>query len=111
MLDELRFYTFRTILVASPLHDAVHGRGAGMKQRWQIANQWWWSVRWKIAKERHDAAKDFCILFVEFSVLMLVCISFYTHNGALLCIFVFLMLVSINLYTLLEQVYVVFMRQ
>ena len=37
MLDELRFYTFRTILVASPLHDAVHGRGAGMKQRWQLA--------------------------------------------------------------------------
>jgi cytochrome c biogenesis protein CcdA len=111
MLDELRFYTFRTILVASPCMMqsmaavlVVHGGGAN-------ANQRWWSVGWKIAKEQRDATKDFCILFVEFGVLMLVCISFYTYNRVLLCTFVFLMLVSISFYTLLEQVYVVFMRQ
>jgi len=32
----------------------VHSGGAS-------ANQRWWSVGWKIAKEQRDAAKDFCI--------------------------------------------------
>jgi len=98
----MKSYQRKPILVASPCMMqsiaavlVVHGGGAN-------ANQRWWSVGWKIAKEQHDTTKDFCILFVEFGVLMLMCISFYTDNRALLCTFVFLMLVSISFYTLLE---------
>jgi len=100
--------------VASPLHDAVHDRGAGMKRGGggdASANQRWWSVGWKIAKEQRDVTKDFwnfvCQIWCSYACVH----KFITHNGALLCIFLFLMLVSISFSILLEQVYVVFMRQ
>jgi hypothetical protein len=46
----------------------------------------WWGRKW----QRRDATRPrICILFASFCVLILVCISFYAHNGAVLCIFVY----------------------
>jgi len=55
----MKSYQRKTILVASPCMMqsmaavlVVHGGGAN-------ANQRWWSVGWKIAKEQRDVTKDF----------------------------------------------------
>jgi hypothetical protein len=51
----------------------------------RISGGCWWGRKWQ---RRGAMWPRICILFASFCILILVCISFYAHNGAVLCIFV-----------------------
>jgi hypothetical protein len=94
ILNELSFYTFRSIPVAvrcmtQSTAMAVDGVQSTAVVLMRISGGGWWGGK---RQPRGATRHRICILFAVFCVLMLACINFCAHNGAVLCVFVFLCL-------------------
>jgi hypothetical protein len=99
MLNELSFYTFRSISVA--VRCITQSMAALV---WINGGGWW---------QQHDVTRPKILHFVCcFFVFLCVCVHKFlcTQWSSSMHFYVF-MLVSISFYTLLEQFYAVFMRQ